>query len=287
MVNTISMSSAFERQKNLQATLYTAGVTAGLILLFILVRWSIPIEINQPPVQEVIDINLGSGDVGSGKDQPQLPGEPAAARQTSYVPPTPVKSVAEEDSKDIENNEKEASAPPVIKPTVVKPTATKINTENKTVKTKPVPEQKEIVQAPPRPKAVLGHTIGGNGNGGNGADTYKPGTNEGIAGGKGDQGRPGGNPNGKSYTGTPRNFGVKEFSIPSQSFTDDFNQNAKVAMEIETDENGKVISANYTSRGSTGTATESMIEIAKRRAFQLKVGSGMKGIVVFNFKVRG
>ena len=241
------MSSAFERQKNLQATLYTAGVTAGLILLFILVRWSIPVEVNQPPVQEVIDINLGSGDVGSGKDQPQLPGEPAAAKQTAYVPPTPVKSVAQEDSKDIENNEKEATAPPVIKPTVVKPTATKINTENKTVKTKPVPVQKEIVQAPPRPKAVLGHTIGGNGNGGNGADTYKPGTNEGIAGGKGDQGRPGGNPNGKSYTGTPRNFGVKEFSIPSQSFIDDFNQNAKVAMEIETDENGKVISANYTS----------------------------------------
>ena len=281
------MSSEFEREKNLKASLYTLGVTGALVLVFFLVRWSIPVEVNAPPVQEVIDINLGSGDVGSGHDQPQLPGEPAPAQQTAYVPPTPVKSVAEEDSKDIDNNEKEASAPPVIKPTVVKPTATKINTENKTVKIKPQPKQQEIVQAPPRPKAVLGHTIGGNGNGGNGADTYKPGTNEGIAGGNGDQGRPGGNPNGKSYTGTPRNFGVKEFSIPSQSFTDDFNQNAKVAMEIVTDDNGKVISANYTSRGSTGTATENMIDIARRRAFQLKVGPGMKGTVVFNFKVKG
>ena len=279
------MSADFERQKNMQASMYTLGVTGLLVLLVILVRWTIPVEANKPPAEEIIDVNLGNTDMGSGKDQPQLPGQPAPAQQTAYVPPQPVKSVAQEDSKDVDNSEKEASAPPVIKPSVVKPNATKINTENKTVNTPPKPAP-EPVQAPPRPKAVMGDTKGGNGNGGNGADTYKPGTNEGVAGGNGDQGRVGGNPNGKNYTGTPRNFGVREFNIPNQSFTDDFNQNAKVAMEIVTDENGKVVSANYTSRGSTGTATEHMIEIARDRAFQLKVGGGMKGIVVFNFKVR-
>ncbi|GAC1707835.1 MAG: hypothetical protein NVS9B7_21910 [Flavisolibacter sp.] len=286
MSNTLYMSAEFERQKNIKATVYTLVVTGAIILLLILIKLTIPLDVNKPPTQEIIEISLGSGDIGSGHDQPQLPGAPAQAKQVAYTPPQPVKSSAQDDSKDVDNNDKEKSAPPLIKPTVIKPKATRINTENKTVKTIAKP-QPMVVQAPPRPKAILGHTIGGNGNGGNGADSYKPGTNEGIAGGNGDQGRPGGNPNGKSYTGTPRNFGVKEFSIPNQSFEDDFNQNAKVAMEIETDGAGKVITANYTSRGSTGTASERMIEIARRRAYQLKVGSGQKGTVIFNFKVRG
>lgn len=276
------MSATFERQKNIQASAITAAVTGALLLLFILIKLSIPQEV-KPPVEEIIEVNLGSGNQGFGTDQPQLPGNPAPAQQTSYSPPQQSKAV-EESAKDIVSNEKDAAAPTVIKPTVSKPDATKINSENKTVKTNTPPAP--VVQAP-KPKAVLGRTTGGNGNGGNGADTYKPGGNEGNAGSTGDQGRPGGDPNGKNYNGTPRSFGVKEFSIPNQSFEDDFNQNAKIAMEIVTDGDGKVISATYTSKGSTGTATEQMKNIARRRAFQLKVGAGMKGTVIFNFKVRG
>lgn len=285
MSNTISMSADFERQKNIQASALTGGIAGALVLLFILVKWSIPVEEHTQP-EEYIEVNLGSSDVGSGKDQPQLPGDPAPAQHTAYTPPTPEKAT-EESVKDVEANETSHDAPPIIKPTVSKPEATKINTESKTVKTNTSPAPQPVVQAPPRPKAVLGHTIGGNGNGGNGADSYKPGTGEGQGGGAGDQGRPGGSPNGKSYTGTPRNFGVKVFSIPSQSFEDDFNQNAKIAMEVETDDNGKVTSATYTSKGSTGTATASMIEIARRRAFQVKATPNSKGIVIFNFQVRG
>jgi hypothetical protein len=282
------MSTDFERQKNIQATLYTFGVTGAVILLFFLIKWSIPVNISYPPVQEVIDINLGSGDVGSGHDQPQLPGEPAPAKQTSYIPPQPVKSVAQEDSKDIDDNEKENTAPPLVKPTVVKPNATKINTENKTVKTTPKPQQ-VIVQAPPRPKAILGHTIGGNGNGGNGADTYKPGTNEGIAGGNGDQGRPGGNPNGKSYTGSPRNLGVRIISIPSQSFQDDFNEGGKIALDIEVDGSGKLVSASYEINGSTLPQSSKQYIIALRRAKEVKypkVDGGFKQVLSMNFSVK-
>jgi hypothetical protein len=282
------MSAEFERQKNVQASLYTIGVSGALLLLFFLIHWSIPVEVNQPPVEEVIDINLGNSNVGSGKDQPQLPGEPATARQTAYVPPQPVRSEARDDSKDIDNSEQEKTAPPVIKPSVVKPNATKVNTENKTIKTN-TPPQQVVVQAPPKPKAVLGHTMGGNGNGGNGADSYKPGTGEGQGGGRGDQGVVGGNPNGKSYTGTPRNFGVRVMSIPNQSFEGDFNQNAKVAMDIVVDDNGHVISATFQPRGST-TADRHYIDIAERSAHQLKMGAsqgGQKGTVIFNFKVRG
>ena len=285
MSNTISMSTEFERQKNIQASALTGAIAGALAMLFFLVRWSIPVEDHTQP-EEVIEVNLGSGDTGSGMDQPQLPGEPAPSHQTAYTPPTPVKAT-EESVKDVDANENSHDAPPIIKPTVSKPEATKINDESKTVKTNTSPTPQPVVQAPPRPRAVMGHTMGGNGNGGNGADTYKPGTGEGVAGGQGDQGRPGGNPNGKSYTGAPKNFGVKVFNIPAQSFEDDFNQNAKIAMEVETDENGKVTSATYTSKGSTGTATASMIEIARRRAYQVKASPSSKGIVIFNFQVRG
>src|SRR3954471_14296732 len=174
MSNTISMSADFERQKNIQASALTGGLAGALVLLFILVKWSIPVEEHAQP-EEYIEVNLGSGDTGSGMDQPQLPGEPAPARQTAYSPPTHEKAT-EESVKDVEANENSHDAPPIIKPTVSKPEVTKINEESKTVKTNTNPTPQPVVQAPPRPKAVLGHTIGGNGNGGNGADSYKPGT---------------------------------------------------------------------------------------------------------------
>ena len=287
MNNTIQMSAEFERQKNTKATAYTAGIAGALLLLFILVKWDLP-TLPPVPTEEFIEVNLGSGDLGSGNDQPLLPGEPAPAVQEAYNPPTPVQSQVS-DAKDVETDDRDDNDAPVIKrPAISKPNATKIDNDNKVVKTAPNP-QPVVAQAPPKPKAVLGRTVGGNGNGGNGADTYKPGTGEGIAGGSGDQGRPGGDPNGRNYSGAPRNFGVKVLNIPAQSFEDDFNENAKIAMDITTDVNGKVVSATYQPRGST-TSNPQMVSIARRRAFELKnIGAGdgpQKGTVIFNFKVR-
>jgi hypothetical protein len=284
MNNHLIMSATFEKEKNVKASAYTLGITGGLLLLFFL--WKISSPVVPPPVtEEFIEVNLGNSDFGSGKDQPMLPGEPAPAEQTAYTPPQPVHST-ESNTKAVETNDRADNDAPAIKtPAVSKPNATKIDATDKVVKSTPNPQP--VVQAPPKPKAVLGRTVGGNGNGGNGADSYKPGTGEGIAGGQGDQGRVGGSPNGTAYTGTPKNFGVREFSIPNQSFEDDFDRNAKIAMEIVTNDDGKVVSANYTAKNSSGTATTQMKEIARRRAFQLKVGPNMKGIVVFNFQVRG
>src|ERR1700694_4320876 len=225
MNKAISMSADFERQKNIQASAWTAGITGAVLLLILLIRWPIPVK-TEPPPQEYVEINLGNSDAGSGNDQPQLPGDPAPARQVAYTPPQPVQA-HEESVKDVATDEQGHEAPAVIKPVVSKPDATKINAESKTVRTTHTAPQPAPAPPQPNPRALMGHVMGGNGNGGNGAETYKPGTNEGIAGGQGDQGRPGGSPNGKSYTGTPRSFGVREFSIPSQSFEDDFNQNAK------------------------------------------------------------
>jgi hypothetical protein len=241
-------------------------------------------------VQEFLEVNLGTDDFGSGNDQPLLPGEPAPAKQTAYTPPQPVKAVAD-DVKDVETDDRDDNdAPAIRKPVVAKPNATRIDDNNKTVKQTTATVPQPVTQAPPKPRAVLGRTTGGNGNGGNGAETYKPGTGEGIAGGSGDQGRPGGNPNGTNYNGQRKTFGTKVFNIPNQSFEDDFNQNAKIAVEVIVDDAGKVTSAAVTARGSTGTATQSMRNTALRLARQLKFGSsdgGQKGVVVFDFKVRG
>ena len=289
MNNTLSMSAEFERQKNIKATAITLGIAGALLLIVILVRWPLP-TIAPTPVQEFLEVNLGTDDFGSGKDQPLLPGEPAPAQQTAYTPPQPVKAVAD-DVKDVETDDRDNNdAPAIRKPVVAKPNATRIDDNNKTVKQTTATVPQPVTQAPPKPRAVLGRTTGGNGNGGNGAETYKPGTGEGIAGGSGDQGRPGGDPNGTNYSGQRKTFGTKVFNIPNQSFEDDFNQNAKIAVEVIVDDAGKVTSAAVTARGSTGTATQSMRNTALRLARQLKFGSsdgGQKGVVVFDFKVRG
>jgi hypothetical protein len=288
MSYTLPMPDLFERQKNTKASIVTAGIAGLILLMAILIKWPLP-TVPAPVVDEGIEINLGSSDAGFGSDQPQLPGDPAPAQQVAYTPPQPTPAQAEA-VKEVETDDRPSDAPAITKPSNPKPNATRINEESKPVKSTPAPEPVAATPAPPKPRAVMGRTMGGSGNGGNGATTYERGGNEGIAGGTGDQGRPGGSPNGTNYTGTPKNFGMRVLSIPAQSFEDDFNQNAKIAVEVQADEAGRVTSAILTSKGSTGTATPEMRNTALRLARQLKLGSsdgGQKGIVVFDFKVRG
>ena len=280
------MSSAFEREKNTRALLYTAAISAMILVMVYFINWAIPVK-TVPVVEEFVEINLGNSDFGSGNDQPELPGDPAPAEQTSYTPPQPVHS-SEESVKDItEANETSHDAPALVKPAVSKTDAKKINTEVKAVKvSNPTPQP--VTQAPPKPRAVLGRTTGGTGNGGNGAETYKPGTGEGVAGGRGDQGVVGGNPNGTRYSGTPRNLGVRIVSIPSRSFEDDFKESGTVALDIVVNENGKLVSATYQPSGSSIT-NRSQIEIAKRRAADLsypKYEGGFKQKITMNFQVK-
>jgi hypothetical protein len=282
------MTADFEQVKNRKAALITAGIAVVLTFLFFWVKWSLPV-VDPPVLTEELEVNLGSGDEGFGSDQPLLPGEPAPAAEPSYTPPAPTPSQRAE-AKDIETDERPTNdAVALPKPATPTPKATQIADNNKPV-SNPTPAAQPVVNnTPPRPKAVLGRTVGGNGNGGNGADTYKPGGSEGIAGGTGDQGRPGGDPNSRNYDGPRKNFGVRVLQISDQSFEDDFNENAKIAMDVEADASGKVTNATFQPRGST-TSNRGMIDIARRRAFQLKLGTsdaGQKGTVIFNFKVKG
>lgn len=285
MSNAISMNTGdFERQKNIQASLYTAGITGAILLLVFLVKFYEPV-VPPAPKEDYIEINLGSSDVGSGNDQPQLPGEPAPAQQVAYTPVQQATQASSEPVKDVEEND-EREAPPVYKPRATKPEAKKINEETKVEKTTPTTANVTPTPAPPRPRAVMGQVRGGNGNGGNGADTYHPGTGEGQGGGPGDQGSIGGNPNGRSYA--PKRLGVRTVSIPARSFEDDFKESGKIVLEIEVDENGRLVSANFQPRGSS-ISNRTQIDIAKRRARELsypKYPGGFKQNVEFGFEVR-
>jgi hypothetical protein len=288
MSNILSMSAEFERQKKIKALAITGGISGALLLIFIFVRWNLPTTtVEEPTLEQYFEVNLGTGDEGLGDDQPLLPGDPAPSQQTAYVPPAP-SNANEESVRDIATDDNNNDAPPVIKPTVSKPDATKINSESKTVKTNTSNPQPVVNPTPPKPKAVVGRTIGGNGNGGNGADRYDPGGNQGINGGNGDQGRPGGDPNGRNYTGTPRNMGVRVINIPAQRFEDDFNEGGKIALDVVVDANGKLVSASYSVNGSTLPKASKQYSIALRRAREIpypKYDGGFKQKLSFSFDV--
>lgn len=290
------MTVNFESNKNIRAGSYTLLICGCLLIIFFFVKWTTP-AFPQPLVEDGIEVNLGSSDAGLGVNQPYEPGHPAPQEHQSYTPPraavkdnTPVKEIETDDNK----NE---DAPSIKKPPVVTPEATKIS-EKDVVKTKPVKVVQPVeTPAPPapKPKAVF-KGVNGSGTGGNEADTYKKGSSEGIAGGKGDQGKPGGDPNSKNYEGGGKgNSGVaitkglqgRHFtSLPS--FEDDFNENAKVAVNIRVDETGKVIAATYEPRGST-TSDASLKSIASRKAMQIKFNPGEEetsGTIIFNFKLK-
>jgi hypothetical protein len=295
MNNIYGMTGEFETKKNVRAGTYTLLICVVLLLLFFFIKWSTP-SFPAPVFDEGIEVNLGSSDAGLGTDQPFEPGKPAAREQQEYTPPRHA-AVENTPVKEVETDDRDEEAPVIKKPPVVKPEATRLP-EKDIAEKKPAKATLPVTNptpAPPKPKAVF-RGVAGTGTGGNDADGYKKGGSEGISGGRGDQGQPGGDPNSKNYEGSrgtgsgvsiTRGLQGRRISrIPS--FEDDFNENAKVAVDIKLDENGNVTSAVYQPRGST-TAAASLKSIAIRKALQIKFTGGSEesfGTIVFNFRLR-
>jgi len=293
-VNYKTSDQAFEASKNRKAGLYTLLICGALFILLFLVSWTLPA--NPPaPVEEGLEVNLGNSDQGLGSNQPFLPGDPSRQDQEKYTPPKNM-AASKDALKDVETDESDPDAPAIKSPPVTKPNATKIPDRDLTVKPvhKTVQPSINPNPAPPHPKAVY-HGSNGEGTGGNDADHFKPGSNQGIAGGTGDQGKPGGDPNSANYNGGGHGSGVAIASglqgrkiSRTPSFTDDFNENAKVAVDIHVDASGNVVSAEYQPRGST-TADASLKAIALRKAHEVKFNSGSDesaGTLIFNFKLK-
>ena len=278
------MTADFDRQKNAQAALYTGVIAGALLLVVWFVKFYQPL-VPPPPIHEYVeialpdlpppveDVNLGNNDVGTGKVQPIVTGTPSSAPVAQDVAPSRSASTQQATKDFDEDNDRDA--PVITKPTTPNTTAKETN-NNAT-------DQSTASNTPQLRRGAQMTSVRGSGNGGN---TDAPGYNrpggQGPGDGPGDKGTYNGNPKGT-------NFGVKMYPIGNQSFEDDFNQNAKVAMQVEVDAAGKVTSATHTSKGSTGTATRGMIDIARRRAFQVKfpaTGAPQKGTLIFDFSVR-
>jgi hypothetical protein len=284
-MNTIAIDINFERNKNTKALGITIFICALLFLVFTFIKWSAP-TIPPPTVNEGIEVNLGNSETGLGDVAPQAIGEPAQEQNSTPLQSTTTATPIEE------NIEKNGDLPitPDTKPTIVKPIAKPIIpiVKNSTKPTlNPTP-------TPPTPKAVFAGGTKKN-TGGNNSDTYNGVKNQGVAGGKGDQGNPNGNPNSDSYHGN--NTSGNGINIKSgltgrhiatrPNFEDDFNENAKVNVDVIVDATGKVTSAMVNPRGTT-TTNSNIKKIATLKAMQIKFSSGSNeqtGTLSFDFKV--
>jgi hypothetical protein len=288
------MNHHFEYQKNIEASSYTIVTVAIIVMMLFVIRWQIGLP-QEPLLNEGIEVNLGNSETGLGDIPPMIPGEPApeAGQQTAAAPPassTPPEPVATEE----DNDEPDAPAvPKKVEPTQTKPKVQQQpqpEVARKTTQQPPAPPQ-------PKPKATMGSYSGGQGKGGNNQDAFNNVKNQGIAGGTGDQGKPNGNINSDNYTG---NGGTGKSGVAISrgltgrritllpSFEDDFNENAKIAVDIKVGENGSVVSAVYQSRGSTSSSS-TLKSIAIRKAMQLKFNPGETeslGTVIFNFRLK-
>src|SRR5688572_27215781 len=150
------MDESFEIKKNTKAFSYTALICGLFLLIAILYTW--PLQFTPKPIaQDLIEINLGNEQEGSGEVQPLVKGDPAPDVKEIYTQAkySPAK---EEPAKNIEADEKdEPEAAPVTK-------SIKVNPETKNIAkeavTKPVknPNPAPVVNAtpvPPKPKLPL------------------------------------------------------------------------------------------------------------------------------------
>jgi outer membrane biosynthesis protein TonB len=245
-----------------------------------------------------MEVNLGNSDAGLGNDQAFEPGKPAPQDQQQYTPPKAV-ATQKEDVKDPLSDDKDDAAPEIKKPPVTKADATKIadKEEPKKITPKKIETVAPPAPVPAKPKAVF-KGVNGTGTGGNEADSYKKGGNEGIAGGKGDQGRPGGNPDSKNYTGGGHgNSGVSiarglegRFFTKVYTYQGDFDTNEKVAVDVKIDKSGNVLSASYQPRGSTTSSSsykDKALEIVRKSKLNASANGAdeQTGTVVINFKI--
>jgi hypothetical protein len=300
MTNYQSMAATFEKEKNIKASAYTGAICVLLFLLFFFMQWTLP-QIPAPDFGEGIEVNLGNSETGSGDLAPQIPGEPSVTEDVKSAPPKSAQPPANQPKVNADEYD-DGDAPAVAKTT--KPATKPINTPPVTVKKINPTVANNPIPTPPKPKALF--KGGANtATSGNRADSYNGAKNQGIAGGKGDQGNPNGNPNSDSYKGNAAsgnggNGGTGGVSIRSgldgrritrlPSFEDEFNENAKVAVDITVDKTGNVIMAIVNQRGTT-TTNQSIRSIALRKARSLKLNSStaeeQTGTLVFNFKLRG
>ncbi|MEO6289963.1 MAG: hypothetical protein ABIO76_08590 [Ginsengibacter sp.] len=292
-MNTTTIDHSFESEKNRKAFMYTAGICGLFLIIAVFYTW--PLQITPvPEVQDLIDVNLGNDFEGMGDIQPLVKGDRAPEIQSIQSQQKAVKAM-DNPSKNIQaddNNDPEAAT--VLKNEKPKDDAKDINKESSAKATKNINPSPVVNPNPAPPKPKLPLYKGGNGPGGNGATEDNGYRNQGYKPGNGDAGSPdgkpdayGNSPGGRSGVSVVRGLsGRRPISFPSMQ--DDFNENAKVYVDIKVDGSGKVTEASI-ARGTT-TSNSSLRSIAIQKARQLKFPNSENdtesGTILFNFVLK-
>jgi hypothetical protein len=278
-----------EDRNSKKALLYTLMVYSILLLLCFMVRWRL-----EPPaptvVSDLMEINLGNNAEGEGDVQPLVKGDRSEIVQPEPEPPVPAPAQSAQDAGPQPEASNDADDAPIErvppKPSVNKnpvPPAVKNNETKKQVVTAPP------VTRPPKPVATYQGPGSGKGNGAAEDNGYRyQGT---TPGGKGDAGSPQGKPD--SYGNTPGGNtgvsvtrGVRPVNLGQLRFQDEFNENAKVYLDVRYNASGAFENASI-AKGTT-TSNSTILAIARRKAASLKFPPSESGgitTILFNFKV--
>ena len=269
-----AINHSFEAEKNRKALLYTSVLVGIFLAIAIFYTWPLLIP-PVPVVQDLIDVNLGNEQEGMGTIQPLVKGERAPDNQSEpshekarRVTESPSRSIQADEN----NTDKEAA--PVVKVEKPKADAREINKNTPNRPTRKINPSPVINPNPAPRKPKLPLYKGGNGSGGNGATEDNGYRNQGYKPGNGDAGSPdgkadayGNSPGGRSGVSVVRGLsGRRPIHFPSMQ--GDFNENAKVYVDINVDANGRVTDAGI-ARGTT-TSNSSLRNIAIQKARELK-----------------
>ena len=211
------MQLSFEQEKNIKAAVYTGVICFTLSLIFFVFKFQEPAPTVVPPLPEYMEVNLGNSNTGAGAIPPKSKAAPAPEQGSTK---RSAKVAASNSAKiNTVSNDPNDEA--------IRSGKVKTNAKNN-----PVP-------IPSKPKALMGKYAGGNGAGGNNQDSYNAVKDQGIAGGKGDQGVANGSIDGKAYTGSGGPFVTKGDRRVTKTYS--FNGDvppATIYAEIEVNPNG-------------------------------------------------
>ena len=283
----------FEAEKNRKALMYTSIICGLFLIIAIFYTW--PMQVPPVPVSlDLIDVNLGNEMEGMGDVQPLVKGERAPDNQ-SVASNQSAQKAQESPSQNIQADEDDdETAAPVVKSENKNETSKKIKQTNSVKASKNINPSPVVNPnpAPPKPKVPL--YKGGTGTGGNGAAEDNGYRNQGYKPGNGDAGSPdgkpdayGNSPGGRSGVSVVRGLsGRRPIHFPNMQ--DDFNENAKVYVDIKVNAAGNVTSASI-AKGTT-TSNSTLRNIALEKAKQLKFPSSdnylESGTILFHFVLK-
>jgi hypothetical protein len=239
-----------EKENRLKGIVGTVAFHLLLLLAVLYLALSTPLPL---PGEEGVEVNLGSSEQGMGQVQEQSP--PPVQQPPPQLPPpqTDPEPEPEEDlitqdveeapaikEEEAEEKDEEKQDEQVIKPEEKQPQEEIVQEAEK----EPEPE-------PEPPKVNERALYKGSSN------TDGDGSNQGITGQPGDQGKPDGTPDATSYTGQGGlgegvgydlgGRGAKHLPKPAY----ESNEQGKVVVEIKVDRSGKVVSAIAGAQGTT------------------------------------